>query len=139
MRCNTHLRVLALVSTLLPFGAAVADDGWERAIFTITEENDSRLSDRHYTQGAKLSFFSADHVGDLLPSFGYDAARWKWGLEGGQMIFTPEKLTEKEPILNDRPYAGWLYGGIALQQRGTNSNGRGVMETARLRVGVVGP
>lgn len=137
---------LAVFATVLIFSVASssADDGWERASLTLTEENDSSLSDRNYTQGAKIQFLSPDHTNrgsftSLVPSLGYDAPNWKWGYDAGHQIFTPEDLLETKLIEDDRPYAGWFYGSLIFQQRGTNANGTGVMETFRLRVGVVGP
>lgn len=142
-------KLIALSSVLVPalffFTPPLhADDGWERASLTLTEENDVALSDRNYTQGAKIQFLSRDYTfggwfNALAPSVGYDAPNWKWGLEAGHQIFTPEKITEHKLIRDDRPYAGWLYGGLIFQQRGTNAHGTGVMGTYRLRVGVVGP
>ena len=134
---------LAALSALVPVRLR-ADNGWDRAVFTFTEENDSKLSDRHYTQGLRLGFLSRDHtkenwLTEHLPSVGYKVARWKWGLEGGQLMFTPEKISETALIKNDRPYAGWLYGGLSFQQRGTNAGGTGMMGTFRLQAGVVGP
>ena len=35
----------------------------------------------------------------------------------GQSIFTPEDITNPNLIVNDRPYAGWLYFGIGLIKR----------------------
>ena len=137
---------LAVLVTVLVFSAASsrADDGWERASLTLTEENDSSLSDRNYTQGAKIQFLSTDHTDrgcftSVMPSLGYAAPRWKWGFDLGHQIFTPEDLSEHKLIRDDRPYAGWLYGGLIFQQRGTNASGTPVMETFHLRGGVVGP
>ena len=137
---------LAVLATVLIFSAvpSPADDGWERASLTLTEENDTALSDRNYTQGAKIQFLSSDHTNrnwfsGNMPSLGYDAPRWKWGFDLGHQIFTPEDLSEHKLIREDRPYAGWLYGGLIFQQRGTNARGTEVMETFRLRGGVVGP
>jgi hypothetical protein len=133
---------LGVIACLLPCSAR-ADDGWDRAVFMLTEENDSGLSDRHYTQGAKLTLLSSDyatnHFTALVPSVGYHALRWKWGGEFGQQMFTPEMIGETTLIQTDRPYAGWLYGGLIFQQRGTNSRGSAVMETFRLDAGVAGP
>src|SRR5436190_3501757 len=73
-----------------------ADNGWDHSIVTLTEENDSGLSDRHYTQGAQFSFLSHDHDANdftrCLPSLRYDALRWKYGIEGGHLMFTPENI-----------------------------------------------
>ena len=40
------------------------------------------------------------------------------GLELGQSLYTPSDTSVEEPILDDRPYAGWLYGGAIIQRRG---------------------
>ena len=143
MPAKTFAYALAALSALVPVQLR-ADNGWDRAVFTLTEENDSKFSDRHYTQGLKLGFLSRDHTNENwlsghLPSIGYKVARWKWGLEAGQQMFTPEILSETKLIENDRPYAGWLYGGLVFQQRGTNGGGTGMMGTFRLQAGVVGP
>jgi lipid A 3-O-deacylase len=141
------MRAQLAALVVVPFfftASSHADDGWERASLTLTEENDTSLSDRNYTQGAKIQFLSSDHTNQNwfsrnVPSIGYDAPRWKWGVDGGHQIFTPEDLSKRTLIRDDRPYAGWLYGGLIFQQRGTNANGTGIMETFRLRAGVVGP
>jgi lipid A 3-O-deacylase len=121
-----------------------AEDGWDRPIFVFREENDATFSDRHYTQGLELRYLSGDQREDTwltryVPSIGYDVERWKWGLEVGQQIYTPADIEERRLIRTDRPYAGWLYGGVILQHRGVTSHGIGVMETWQLQVGVVGP
>ena len=52
----------------------------------------------------------------------------------GQDIFTPEDIGERDLIKDDRPYAGWLYGGIGL----TSENGKR-LDTLELNLGIVGP
>ena len=52
----------------------------------------------------------------------------------GQQIYTPEDIDRYSVDPNDRPYAGWLYGGIAYHSRT-----RDKMNTAELNLGVVGP
>jgi lipid A 3-O-deacylase len=144
MRATLIFRI-TILSVVLSFQTAIvrADDGWDRAVLTLIEENDSGLSDRHYTQGAQVSFLFPDRPAgsfvQSLPSVGYDAVVWKAGFEGGHLIFTPEDIARRTLDPDDRPYAGWAYGGLIFQQRGTNSFGLGVMETFRLQVGTVGP
>ena len=143
MRTKLSSLTVVLFAAWLSLPNAVADDGWDRAIVSLTEENDSGLSDRHYTQGAGFSFLSPDfessRFSDRFLSIAYDVARWKWGLEGGHQMYTPEDIATNTLVRNDRPYAGWAYGGLIFQQRGTNSSGAGVMETLRLQLGIVGP
>ncbi len=52
----------------------------------------------------------------------------------GQQIYTPEDIDRITVDPNDRPYAAWLYGGIAYHSRTSNR-----MNTAELNLGVVGP
>ena len=56
----------------------------------------------------------------------------------GQNIFTPEDITNPNLIVNDRPYAGWLYVGIGLIKR-HNSGRIAVFDTLELDLGIVGP
>src|SRR6185369_7408012 len=133
--------------TSLSLGAK-ADQGWEGASLTLNWDNDAnRGSDRHYTQGARIQYLSADlstqncfHAfSDLLPTWGYRLEGVKAGVEMGQEIYTPENLDASEPLPDDRPYAGWLYLSSILQRRGQATKSSWGMETWRVDVGVVGP
>lgn len=118
--------------------------------FGLLEENDSLYadSDKHYTQGLRLS--------DLTPAIGAQSA-WngpfnfaggiapvfsqtgvlsrRAALFLGQSIFTPEDKTLKHPDPGDRPYGAWLYAGAGLLQE----TDRRMLENLELAVGVVGP
>lgn len=129
-------------------GPALADD---RSRLIIDEENDffaPHNLDRHYTQGLRLGVLS----GDLKPGDSFMGAfRLLSGLgsvfpndpkasrhvdyEFGQSLFTPEDKTRPVPDPRDRPYAGWLYGGIGFIQD-TDSR---VLDHAEVQVGIVGP
>ena len=52
----------------------------------------------------------------------------------GQNMFTPDDKAARALVRDDRPYAGWLYAGVALHRIG-----RDVLDTAELDLGVVGP
>ncbi|MBY4676341.1 lipid A deacylase LpxR family protein [Marinobacterium arenosum] len=52
----------------------------------------------------------------------------------GQQIYTPEDIERYDVDPNDRPYAGWLYGGIAYHARTGNR-----LNTLALNLGIVGP
>jgi lipid A 3-O-deacylase len=87
--------------------------------FTIFKENDSLFfnSDKHYTQGLRLSYLSRT----LAPERGWNDV---FGLVGGntpflqsgrdhrvalfigQSIFTAKNLSLRPPDPHDRPYAG---------------------------------
>ena len=112
---------------------------------TLTEENDWIAgTDRHYTQGLRFTYLGSEHrePGWLkdFPSGAFHVQTWRWGGELGQAIYTPEDLKASIPLPDDRPYAGWLYGGVILQRRGaTPESAIPVLENIRLQLGVVGP
>jgi len=127
---------------------ARGNDGWEGRILSLKWENDAvDGTDKHYTQGARLDYFSADNslpnwlknFSDALPAIGYDMQAQKFGLGIAQEIYTPEDLTNPNLVIDDRPYAGWLYGRALLQRRGPGPVGSKVRETLRLDLGVIGP
>jgi hypothetical protein len=127
---------------LIVTGAARAADG----TLSLTVENDSAFdgSDRHYTSGLYVSrveaprsraeaprgAWIADHL--MLPGDGDAALREGWFF--GQSIFTPENLLRFTPDPRDRPYAGWLFGGLRLYR-----DSGSVLDRADVTLGVVGP
>jgi hypothetical protein len=125
-----------------------ADQGWEGSSLQLIWDNDAtRSSDRHYTQGGKARYLSSDEgvprwleaVSGAFQALGFESRATKFGLEAGQEIYTPENLDAKEVVVDDRPYAGWLYGSFMLQRRGPGPSDIPVMEQCRLDVGVTGP
>lgn len=118
-------------------------------VLELNEENDFFAgADRHYTQGIRIAFLSADnHIPSwsrewikLVPAFGFRLDACRTGLELGQSVYTPRDMSAEEYIPDDRPYAGWLYGGTVLQRRGsTRGMNIPVLETMRLQLGIVGP
>jgi hypothetical protein len=113
--------------------------------FTIIEENDALIpapTDRWYTQGLMLSYLSAPVASSafdwMFPTTytNPNAPRTRrFEIVVGQSIFTPAatKLNPPDPL--DRPYAGWLYGGLGWYQE-TN---RASLDHFELVGGVVGP
>jgi hypothetical protein len=117
-------------------------------IFSVIEENDLVVkTDRHYTQGIKLSYLHADgflpgwstNFYEDLPEFGFEKAVGKFGYEIGQNIYTPADLQSSQLLRNDRPYGGYLYIGAILQRRGSNWLQRPFLESFQLDIGVIGP
>jgi lipid A 3-O-deacylase len=141
--------LLALVVGALCAGPAFrawADDPWRT---TVLEENDSLFfnTDKHYTQGLRLSLLSPalkergwaddlfDFAGAIPTVFAEDKTRTRRdSLFLGQSIFTPENLDIKPPNPRDRPYGGWLYAGTSMLQETGNQ-----LENFELDLGVVGP
>lgn len=139
-------RVSARTSPAFDPGPSPHAEGWRT---TILEENDSLYfrSDKHYTQGLRLSFLSpvlapSDQMNGVFDFFAKmptvfaasPAARRRVVWLFGQSIFTPKNLDIKPPDRHDRPYAGWLYIGSSLLEVNGNR-----LQNLELDLGVVGP
>lgn len=120
-------------------GVRGPDPAW---IITLQFSNDIfGGSDRHFTHGTRFAALSPEaHVpgfveaaAKALPLFPQDG-RLRVSYSLGQDIFTPERIEERDLIEDDRPYAGWLYGGIGL----VSENGQR-LDNLELNLGVVGP
>jgi lipid A 3-O-deacylase len=122
------------------------------SLFSITEENDlwsdpwGSHQDRHYTHGIKLAYIGGDRDMTNLTSWvnplffwGHQPLPGNFGFVAGQSMYTPEDILETKPILTDRPYAGWLYGGLVYQRRNEHSAHYATMENFELNIGIVGP
>lgn len=157
--------ILAWALVLVFSAPALADDDTcykRNYALNFLAENDlwGSGSDKHFTHGTRLSFVeSRETLKDTQPCTpdekgpgGLDFIRnlfgSGWGdlstqtsqvsLILGQNIFTPEDITNPNLIVNDRPYAGWLYLGIGLIKR--QKSGRiWVFDTLELDMGIVGP
>jgi lipid A 3-O-deacylase len=145
MRLRAGLRAACALSCLLSF-PALAQAPEREWIFNLIEENDSLVhGDKHYTQGLYASVFAAQRKGAdpwfermqsvanaiMLPAEG---GRLYFGGFLGQSIFTPENKTLVPPDPNDRPYAGWLYGGVSLYRETERT-----LDRATVTLGLVGP
>lgn len=143
-----HALLLLLAALLCATLPAHADDGR----VSVVEEDDSLYfhSDRHYTQGARLSYLAPDTeatgwwdapfalfdtVGEAVPGRGPSRGAGRHSLFLGQSLFTPGDLSLRTPSPDDRPYAGWLYGGASLMRE----TGGDVLDNLDLVLGVVGP
>jgi len=131
--------------------AAEAEQG---SIFAVTEENDlfgslflGNHTDRHYTQGLKFTWLGADDevprwasdVSETLPRWAMNIDAQNLGYVFGQNIYTPTDLHSNALIRTDRPYGGWLYGGMYLQRRGqTGAAEIPVLENFELDAGMTG-
>lgn len=115
-----------------------ADD---KAIITGVWENDKfGHEDRDYTNGARLSWLSAEDTAPktlntlarLLPND--PTAHHRISVAVGQNMYTPTDLTLNPPDPNDRPYAGWTYASL-----GIISENKNILDSSTLTLGVVGP
>lgn len=133
----------------------MSSDDIQPSRFTILEENDSLFfnSDKHYTQGLRLSdLLGGSPTPGSLWEDGFDLLSFgpffqggagidrKTALLAGQSIFTPKNLALKPPDPKDRPYAGWLYGGISmLQDNPLAFDNAHMLENFEIDFGMVGP
>ena len=141
---------LAIAATAAMLGVSVAraDDN---SRFTAIEENDSVLfdSDKYYTQGLEFAYLGPDVAADsawiapfdalgglgLFDAEGAGEVSRRYEVLLGQSMFTPEDTAREDPDPDDRPYAGWLYGGVGLIQ----DTDRRRLDHLELLAGVVGP
>jgi hypothetical protein len=111
-------------------------------ILSLTFENDLFANaDRHYTNGVRLGYLSAeedlprwvDKLANAFPLFLQGGSR-RIGFALGQSMYTPGDISRANPDPNDRPYAGWLYGSVGVvAERGPR------LDILQLDFGVVGP
>jgi len=133
----------------LATGVARADEAGDVAAeeiagtFSLDIENDMfGGSDGHYTNGVRASWLYPPRDG--LPAWARFISRsWplldpdgdiRLGYSLGQNMYTPDNISERGLIRNDRPYAGWLYAGFMLTSA-TDSR----LDSLELDVGVIGP
>lgn len=113
------------------------------ATLSVTYENDIVAgTDGHYTNGIKFIWVPGED--EPLPKWARSAARrapWfpeqgeiRHGYAFGQSMFTASDITLPDPPLDDRPYAGWLYGSLGM---GVESDQR--LDLLALSIGIVGP
>ncbi len=147
-RCAARVlraQVLLALSWVAPAWA-----GESHGTVAVLWDNDSFLSDDdlHYTNGLGLAWLWAP---DREPApLARLAAALPWGVAGaerrvgfaiGQSIFTPDDLSRRELILDDQPYAGWLYIALAALSHRDRAQGAvvGDLESFEIILGVVGP
>jgi lipid A 3-O-deacylase len=121
----------------------------ELGTFEVKFENDLFSGvDQHYTNGIRVSWLSPEgdtiaplqYVRDLLEELAQDTNKsTRFGLSAGQDLYTPRDRYRTDLITEDRPYAGWLYGGLSLHTVTDRGGERKDLESIELDVGLVGP
>lgn len=144
------IRTTVLFSAaVLTLGASFAKAANKGESFTAAIENDTRRlggpnSDDGYTSGFRFSYTYAE---DREPEWIERLTNWSeplkqelqnsatnYSISLNQKIYTPEDTDTSELILDDRPYAGWLYAGFTVNYK-TNTHSHSL----ELDLGVVGP
>ncbi|MEX2352968.1 MAG: lipid A deacylase LpxR family protein, partial [Gammaproteobacteria bacterium] len=122
---------------------------------TFRFENDLfNDSDRFYTNGIKLNWISPelqwfedldwfqreglaqDTVKSFISVLPYreDESRLRnFSFSIGQMMYTPRDMVSTELVVDDRPYAGWLYGSVAFHSKNYR-----VLDTFEIQAGMTG-
>jgi lipid A 3-O-deacylase len=116
----------------------------------VIEENDVFFNtDRHYTQGLKVAYVTAQLADEsffnapikVLRNYLFLFATRETDLDDrlewtvlGQSLFTPANIHVDNPDPRDRPYAGWLYGGFDFIQNAADHR----LDSFELQFGVVG-
>lgn len=131
----------AFFSVYAPAASAEYPEVDDKGIYSVVLENDLFSStDRHYTNGIRFAWLSpeshipkwADWMTALLPHTENSPKRMQVAL--GQSMYTPQDISLRTPIRDDRPYGGWLYGSLGV----VADSGR-TLDNLMLSVGVVGP
>ena len=126
-------------------------DLFRTSAFSLVSENDKYFAgtDRHYTNGLKLSFLGETRVDESpalvqkiaehVPTLNSRTAKeqtYKVGVSLGQNIYTPGNTETTAPVPGERPYAGWLYGSLTFLAQSTDTR---LLRVVELAVGLVGP
>ncbi|MEM1331023.1 MAG: lipid A deacylase LpxR family protein [Planctomycetota bacterium] len=131
--------------------AASADephDGSRLVDTTALWHNDAAVfqpfspTDKWFTNGFRVQagFAPPDDPGhwtrvlaEGIPTLGMEPDRVRWGIAIGQEMYTPAVINSPVPNPDDRPFAGYLYGGGVLQR----SDDR-MLDELRFDIGIVG-
>lgn len=154
-RRQLALQAVSLATTLciLPVAPVLADGNASPGWLRFTEENNNLGSDndRYYVNGLDVGYLSQplsasgnwasrssksieDALPFIFPAQGQRDQHFDWTVIGQQM-YTPSDKNRSVPDPDDRPYAGWLFTGIALQQ---DTDARR-LDDLSVTVGLVGP
>lgn len=136
----------AILSATMAFSYQThADD--RKGTFSVSFENDifTTGNDDNYTHGMQLSYVSDTYLPGLVKStaglipFSDDTDEVRFTMGLGQKIYTPRDLSRSDLIVDDRPYAGWLYLSAGLLADSGNHGKVRHLDSLELVVGTVGP
>lgn len=120
-------------------------------VVTLSIENDKVVgTDRNFTNGVRLSWLSAANdvpgwacrVAEAVPFLLDPGGLYHVGFAAGHNIYTPADTSRSDLIVDDRPYAAWLYAGVIfVSDTGpTRDKTRtATLETLEIDLGIVGP
>jgi lipid A 3-O-deacylase len=147
IRVNQIPILVALLLLAGPAQARTAEaepGNGSRGSFNFLFENDifgAQGSDRHYTQGLRLSWLTPEErvwnwvrSGARKLPFYPRGGRLRATYSAGQNLYTPEDIRTSDLVVDDRPYAAWLYLAAGL----VADTGRS-LDLVEFSLGVVGP
>jgi len=139
-----------LLTIAAVFGVESAEGKKRLGTFSFYFENDFFAdTDQGYTNGIKFSWISPDltsyaqseklpewalTIVHSLPFINDPGLQRNIGLSMGQNIYTPRDIERKDLIVDDRPYAGWTYFGVAF-----HSKNERMLDSMEIQLGMVGP
>ena len=143
-----RLRPVFLIAIFaLLFGAShravqAAPGPCDGCILTLQFENDYfGNTDQHFSHGTRAALLmpatlAPDWVKDTMSRLPWvDAGTSKHLVFSlGQSVFTPDDLARRDLIVDERPYAGWLYAGVGLTWVDDSA-----FDSLALDIGIVGP
>lgn len=140
---RTASTLIALAGLLLVARPSLAVSQVEpQSTYTLIFENDLFYqTDRDYTNGVEASWSPPEQGAQFIPASTmapllslFDLRDIRASLSLGQLMFTPEHVALVNPPTGERPYAGFLYGGISLSE--ATDVGQ---KQLRVQLGMVGP
>jgi lipid A 3-O-deacylase len=149
---STTVLVVVTCSALLLYSLSVAqtDPAQKNQTLFLYFENDIfNGTDQHYTNALRLTWLSQDLTeydeDTRLPRWGLPLIRKlplinrpgfqrNIGLSLGQNIYTPENISRRDLIRDDRPYAGWTYLTLTFHVKNVAQ-----MDVFEVTLGIVGP
>ena len=141
---RTTVGAAFLVLSAAGFISAATAEEPPQGVLSVQFDNDVFTgTDRYYTSGARVSYvtpMAPSHplrpLARALPLFEGEL-RISYAL--AQQLFTPSDVSQSQPIPNDEPYAGYLYAEIGIESEKRRDDGRSILDSAALQIGVVGP
>jgi hypothetical protein len=151
------LNIFFLAVLIVP-GSALADQGqinpWAQSIFFENDLFDG--TDSNYTNGFKYSLISPDlsphakqslfprkvlelihkipYLRDSGPEYSHQAE-----FSFGQNMYTPSDTSRSDLIVDDRPYAGWSYVGLAYHRKTNFVDHLDFLDSVEIQMGIIGP
>jgi lipid A 3-O-deacylase len=127
---------------------AYADEN-SPSYLSFSHENDNLGggTDRHYTSGARATWFNAktdvpkfiDDIAESIPTFDINENTGTF-YTVGQNLYTPSDIKVATQQEGDRPWAAFLYGSIGLATMTESSDGGSAhVDELEFTLGIVGP